>query len=178
MKKITCIASLVLCALVSLAQNYEPADDKSAIKFTIKNFGINTGGSFKGLRGSIAFSEANPAAGRFEISVETATVNTDNDLRDSHLKKEDYLDVEKYPRMTFVSEQIGKKGSHFTVTGKLTIKDVTQDISFPFTAEQEADGLLLKGSFTINRRDFHVGGNSMVLADKVIIDLSIFGKKK
>ena len=64
------------------AQQYQPVDDKSAVTFTIKNFGVNTSGSFKGLDGNIEFDKANPAKSAFDISIDAATVNTDNSSRD------------------------------------------------------------------------------------------------
>jgi len=160
------------------AQQYQPADDKSAITFTIKNFGINTGGNFKGLAGSIEFDKDNPANGVFDISIDAGTVNTDNSARDGHLRKEEYFDAEKYPKIRFKSAKVVSKGSGFSVSGKLTIKETTKDISFPFTATAREDGYLFKGSFQLNRRDFKIGGNSMVLGDNVTVTLSVFAKKK
>lgn len=160
------------------AQQYQPVDSKSAVKFSIKNFGIKTGGAFKGLEGVIEFDKANPDKSKFDISVASATVNTDNNSRDNHLRKEEYFDVEKYPKITFKSEKMVSKGNGFSVTGKLTIKGTVKDISFPFTATPKDDGYLFEGSFNINRRDFKVGGNSAVLGDDVTVTLSVFAGKK
>jgi polyisoprenoid-binding protein YceI len=106
-------------------------------------------------------------------------VNTDNDSRDNHLRKEEYFDVQSRPRIIFKSEKItaGKSGN-FQVSGKLTIKGTTKDISFPFKASAKDDGYLFDGSFQLNRRDFKVGGNSLVLGDNVSVSLSVFAKKK
>lgn len=165
--------------VASHAQQYQPTDEKSEVKFVIKNFGINTGGSFKGLQGTIVFDAANAAAGSFDISIDVNTVNTDNDSRDNHLRKEEYFDVQSHPRISFKSEKItaGKSGS-FQVSGKLTIKGTTKDISFPFKASAKDDGYLFEGSFQLNRRDFKVGGNSLVLGDNVSVSLSVLAKKK
>ncbi|MEP6747571.1 MAG: YceI family protein [Bacteroidota bacterium] len=160
------------------AQQYQPVDDKSEVKFAIKNFGIMTGGSFKGLEGNIEFDKANPDKATFDITVDAAKVNTGNDSRDSHLRKEEYFDATKYPKISFKSEKIVSKGNGFTASGKLTIKGTTKDISFHFTATAKDDGVLFEGSFGLNRRDYKVGGNSMVLGDNVTVTLSVFTKKK
>jgi polyisoprenoid-binding protein YceI len=160
------------------AQQYQPADDKSSVTFTIKNFGVNTGGAFKGLAGTIEFDKANPEKAVFDISVAAATVNTDNSTRDNHLRKEEYFDAEKFPELHFKSDKVISRGNGFSVSGKLTIKGTTKNISFPFTASPEEDGLLFEGNFEINRLDFKVGGSSMVLADKVTVKLSVAAKKK
>jgi polyisoprenoid-binding protein YceI len=170
---------IAFCSIsVISAQQYQPADDKSEVKFAVKNFGIMTGGSFKGLEGSIEFDTANPDKALFDITIDAAKVNTDNDSRDNHLRKEEYFDATKYPKISFKSEKIVSKGNGFTVSGKLTIKGTTKDISFPFKATAKDDGYLFEGNFELNRRDYKVGGNSMVLGDNVTVTLSVFAKKK
>ncbi|MCI0751233.1 MAG: YceI family protein, partial [Flammeovirgaceae bacterium] len=63
--------------------------------------------------------------------------------------------------------------SAWQATGKLTIKNVTKEISFPFTATKQDNGYLFKGGFTINRRDFGVGEGSLSLADELMVKFSI-----
>ena len=172
------ILLICLCSLTAANAQYQPVDDKSTVKFTVKNFGINTGGHFSGLEGAIDFDKDHPEKAVFSMSVEAAKVNTDNDSRDNHLRKEEYFDVAKYPKITFKSEKITGKGGDFTVSGQLTIKGVTKTISFPFKAEPKDDGYLFEGSFQINRRDFKVGGNGVVLGDNVTVSLSVFARKK
>lgn len=168
-----------LCSFIMVhAQHYQPVNDKSTVKFTIKNFGINTGGNFKGLAGNIEFDKDSPEKANFTMSIDAATVNTDNDSRDSHLRKAEYFDVANHPKITFTSEKISGKGSNLTATGKLTIKGVSKNISIPFTATPKDDGYLFEGSFQINRRDFKVGGNGVVLGDNVNVSLSVFAQKK
>jgi len=160
------------------AQQLQPSDDKSAVKFTIKNFGISTGGSFTGLEGDIEFDKANPERAVFKMSLEAAKVNTGNDSRDNHLRKEEYFDVAKYPKISFKSDKVTSKGGELIVSGQLTIKGTTKNISFPFKATAKDDGYLFEGSFQLNRRDYKVGGNSMVLGDNVAVSLSVFARKK
>jgi polyisoprenoid-binding protein YceI len=75
------------------AQQYKPVDEKSDIKFVIKNFGLNTSGSLNGLKGTINFDPSNPGASPLMVSVEVTPVNTGSDARDNHLKKEEYFNV-------------------------------------------------------------------------------------
>ncbi|MEO5681487.1 MAG: YceI family protein [Chitinophagaceae bacterium] len=170
---------LTVCSLTILhAQQYQPADDKSTVKFGIKNFGISTGGSFKGLAGDINFDKANPEKIVFDISVDAATVNTGNDSRDNHLRKEEYFDAAKFPKISFKSDKVTSKGGGFVASGTITIKGTARNISFPFKATAQDDGYLFEGSFKINRRDFKVGGNSVVLGDEATVTLAVFAKKK
>ena len=70
----------------------------SKVHFTIKNFGIKTGGDLSGLKGEIYFFTTDLAACRFNVTVDASTVDTDNGSRDDHLKGSEYFDVEKFPR--------------------------------------------------------------------------------
>jgi polyisoprenoid-binding protein YceI len=160
-------------------QWYIPADNGSSIKFKINNFGISFNGSFKGLKGKIDFDPANPAAGSFEATIDASSVNTDNEMRDDHLRKDDYFDVKNYPQIRFISTKVtpSNRGGTLFIFGNLTIRDVTKEISFPFTATPQEGGYLFKGAFIINRRDFNVGGSSFTLSDKVSVSLTVFAPR-
>lgn len=178
MKQITILLFFILSLTKVEAQNFVPVDEGSAIKFTIKNFGFSTGGSFTGLTGTIRFDAANSINGSFAVSINASSINTDNKSRDKHLRKEEYFDVEKHPVINLVSSSISiVKPGTFLMKSKLTIKGITKEISFPFTAAAQNNGYLFSGSFKISRRDFGVGGASMVLADNLEVSLSVFAKK-
>jgi polyisoprenoid-binding protein YceI len=170
---------LFLFASVSHAQVYIPVDEGSKVKFVIKNFGINTGGTFQGLAGTIRFDPDNIAADSFNVSVSAKTVNTDIEARDNHLRKAEYLDVEKFPTINFQSSKIvhTNKPDYLYLYGLITIKGVTSQVKFPFSYTSQKDGYLFEGEFEINRRDFGVGGNSFSLSDIVTIQLSVFARK-
>jgi len=173
MKNILILLMLTLSYNLATAQ-YKPIDKGSMLQFNIKNLGFGVSGKFTGFKGSINFDAQSPANGSFDVTIDAGTVNTDNSLRDSHLRDASYFDVQKYPVIRFVSSKInpaGKTGT-FNISGKLTIKDVTRDISFPFTATTLSDGYIFKGSFKINRKDFGVGGTSTISNElEVLLDV-------
>ncbi|HLY69725.1 MAG TPA: YceI family protein [Puia sp.] len=157
---------------------YKPLDKGSSIQFTIKNFGINTGGSFTGLQGEINFDSHDLSAAKVNVSIDAGTINTDNETRDEHLRQDTYFDVKDYPRISFVSTKItasDKTGVLF-IFGKLTIKNQTREISFPFTVTPNGNGYLFKGTFNINRKDFGVGGTS-IISNSLEVQLSILATK-
>jgi len=176
--KIFLILSLVIVSGILASNQYKPEDQGSAVQFRIKNLGFNVDGTFNGLDGNIQFDPNNLTASQFEVSVDANTVNTDNNMRDNHLRNEPYLDVKNYPRIRFVSTKItpSNKTGTFTIFGKLTIKNQTKDISFPFTASMSNEGYVFSGTFRINRRDFNVGGASTI-SDDLDVTLKIFSKK-
>lgn len=179
MKKIIIISTLLFFIANVFAQSYSAVDAGSAVKFSIKNFGLTVNGSFKGLQGKIIFNADNPAASSFNVGVDAATVNTGNGSRDSHLKKEDYFNAAGHPKLNFVSVKVtgtGKAGM-YNMEGNLTIKGITKLISFPFTATANAGGYLFSGQFKINRQDFKVGGSSWVLSDGLTVLLNISAQK-
>ena len=179
MLKIGFTAVTLFITIVSFGQTYTPTDAGSKVYFVIKNFGINTGGTFEGLAGSITFDPANLSAASFDVTVDAKTVDTDIEARDNHLRKAEYFDVEKYPKISFRSTKITatNKDGYLYMFGVITIKNVSKDISFPFTQTSKDGGILFKGDFKLDRKEFGVGGSSFSLSDDVSIQLSIFAKK-
>jgi len=177
MKLVLGFMFLIACLVSVKAQQYRPVDEKSKISFTIKNFGFNTPGTLTGLKGTIKFNPSDLPSSSFNVSVNVNTINTGIDARDSHLKKEEYFDAEKFPTINFVSTNITKDQNGYVVSGNLTIKGVTKPVSFPFTIENQGNGMLFDGSFSINRKDFGVGGSSAVLSNTVNVTLKVFATK-
>jgi polyisoprenoid-binding protein YceI len=176
-KVFTAIA--LFCIVTAFGQNYTPTDAGSKVRFVIKNFGINTGGTFEGLAGTIVFDPANLAGASFNVSLDAKSVNTDMEARDNHLRKEEYFDVEKYPKLSFKSTKITNtnKEGYLFMFGVITIKNISKEISFPFKQTSKDGGILFEGEFKLNRRDFGVGGKSFSMSDELNVELSIFAKK-
>jgi polyisoprenoid-binding protein YceI len=178
MKRLLPSFSLIILSFSLFAQTYTPVGNGSKVHFVIDNFGIATGGDFSGLAGTIKFDPANPAASEFDVSVDASTVDTDIEARDNHLRRAEYFDVKNYPKISFKSTKITKtnKDSYFYMFGNVTIKGVTKEIKFPFTATAKDGGYLFEGSFKLNRRDFGVGRNSLSLSDNLTVSLSVLAK--
>jgi polyisoprenoid-binding protein YceI len=179
MKNSLFIAILLFSFIGVYAQKDLVATDAgSKVHFVIKNFGINTGGDLSGMKGTIQFDPQHPGASSFNVTVQVSTIDTDNERRDKHLRHADFFDAEKYPTIRLTSKKIeSATGPHnYIFTGDLVIKDVTRQVSFPFTAKPQADGYLFEGEFTINRLDYHVGGESATMSDDVKVSLSAFAK--
>jgi polyisoprenoid-binding protein YceI len=173
---------LILFSSAIQAQHYVPTDEGSKVHFVIKNFGINTGGDFTGLKGDIYFTSNDQASCKFNVSVSANTVDTDNPSSDKNLKSDEYFDVQKYPDIKIVSTKINKTNKtasgFYYFTGDLMMHGITKTISFPFHAEKLQDGYLFTGDFEINRLHYAVGEDNAVLGNKVIITLKVFAKKK
>jgi polyisoprenoid-binding protein YceI len=179
-KKIVALATtLCLVMHIAMAQSYLLADDNSSVQFKIKNFGSNVAGSFKGLKGKIAFDPAALSKASFFATVDVNTINTGNKSRDKHLVKDDYFNAAAFPTIQIASTKIelGAKAGEYKLTGTLTMKGTSKFIQIIFTATPTANGWLLKGELPLNRRDYKIGGNSMILSDNVIVYLNITANK-
>lgn len=176
---------LLICLLFisfnTYAQKYTPVDTASKVYFVIKNFGIGTGGDFTGLKGNVTFLPESPADCKFDVSVATSTVDTNNGMRDKSLTGDEYFEAAKFPLITIVSSKIEKTNKtaagFYYFTGNITIKGITKPIAFPFQAKEEKNGYLFTGNFNITRSDFGVGSQSIVLSNEVAVTLSVFAKK-
>jgi len=177
MKSILLISLLILSGRFAPTM-FKPEDQGSSVQFTIRNLGFKVNGSFSGLDGKIQFDPNDLAASTFDVTVDANTVNTDNTMRDEHLRKESYFDIKNYPRIRFLSTHITSSGKNggFIVSGKLTIKNQTKDISFPFSASLSNEKYLFKGTFKINRKDFDIGGSSTI-SDELEVNLNILADK-
>jgi len=173
---------ICLCALwysqTALAQNYVPVDQASSVKFLISNLGFDVSGMFKGLQGAIVFDEKNISASSFQISINSTSIDTDNDSRDKHLKGEDYFNVQQYPVIKLVSAKVAKSTTpgYYVLFATLTIKNKMQDISFPFTVSSEANAYRFKAEFKIKRRDFDIGGKNTI-SNELKVKLDVLTKK-
>jgi polyisoprenoid-binding protein YceI len=172
------IAFLIISNSV-MAQTYNANDINSKISFVIKNIGLNVNGSFSGLKGIIIFDVKDLKSSEINVSVNSNSVNTDNSARDKHLRKDDYFDVEKFPLITFKSTKIeaATRLNRYNVEGNLNIKGIIKPIKFELIASEKDNNLELKCNFEINRRNFKVGGNSLVLSDNVKMNLNIVCNK-
>jgi polyisoprenoid-binding protein YceI len=117
-------------------------------------------GRFSDVSGTVYYDEKDPAKSSVKAVIKAASVNTDNEMRDKDLRSANFFETNKYPEIRFQSTKIEKVGDQLQVTGNLTIKDVTRQVSFPITlAQTEVKGKVRLGvefSTALNRLDYNV----------------------
>ena len=135
----------------------------SSAQFKVRHMMIaNVKGEFDKVSGTVHFDPANPAASSVEASIDVATISTRDEQRDGHLKSPDFLDVEKFPAITFKSKKVTPTSSDsFDVTGDLTIRGVTKEVKLSveeLTGEaKDPWGNMRRGATAktrIDRKDF------------------------
>jgi len=148
-----------------------------SVTFKIKNAGISVNGSFDTVSAVLLFSQEKLSTSSLSGKVVVNSIHTGINMRDKDIKKEEYFDVDKFKDIEIKSTKVYYKGNAYAGLFDVTIKGVTRQIEIPFDFIQLSDEGEFKGSFTINRRDFGVGGGSMMMGDNVTITIDIKAKK-
>lgn len=135
------LSPLALSSVAHAAENYviDTKGMHASINFRIKHLGYSwLLGRFNDFDGSFTFDEANPANSKVDVTIKTASLDSNHAERDTHLRGDKFLDVSKFPTATFKSTKISKgdDAGEYTVTGDLTLHGVTK----PVTIEVESVG--------------------------------------
>ena len=136
----------------------------SYIEFEIDNMIFRTvEGKISGMSGTVNFNESDLAHSNFSVCIDPATVDTESEDRDEHLKNPDFFDVTKYSEICFSSTSITKDGSGYLVKGKLKMYNTTSNAQIKF----KVVGNKLVGEMEVNRFDYNLAteeydGTSMV----------------
>ena len=166
----------------------------TAAQFAVKHFMISTvRGAFKGVNGTITWDDQDVTKSTVNVTIDATTVNTGEPARDKDLKSEKFLDIAKYPTITFTSSKIEQAGAgKLKVTGDLAIRCVTKqvvlDVDGPSASIKDPYGntrSALSATTKINRQDFGVkwnasmdGGGAVVSDDvNITIDLEMTKQK-
>lgn len=160
------------------APQWEVDPAHSSIYFSVQHIYSTTRGYFEDFKGTVMFSPDDLAGSRFDFEVKVKSINTANSKRDGHLNSGDFFDSKKYPKMTFVSTVVKQvKDDQYLVEGKMTVKDVSQTVSVPFTLlgvkDHPFDGKSEVAGFearmAIDRLAYHVGSGKFY-------DMGVVGK--
>jgi polyisoprenoid-binding protein YceI len=173
MKRIVALI-IPLLILANFASAQKVTILKSTIKFQLKNLGVNTGGTINGLTANMDFNPDKLETSNIETTLDINSINTDNDLRDSHLRGDEFFDAAKYPTITMKSISFKhKSGDKYTGQFNLTIKGITKTFEVPFTYTTDASGATFKGGLKLNRLDFNLGGKSLVMSNDVSVSIEV-----
>jgi len=167
------------------------------INFSVKHFFTPVTGTFRDYQVDFQFDRENPENSSMKVTIDVASVDTNNERRDNHLRSGDFFNAAEFPQMTFESTSVKKvSGNQFVATGKLTIKGITQEIDLPITVLGTTDlppqmqemmgGITQIASFeastTLDRRDFEVGvanwAQTMIVSGDVVVSISLEANRK
>ena len=166
---------------------YQIDPGHSEIGFAVKHLVISkTHGRFADVKGELRLDDDNFTRSEIEVEIDAASIDTRQEDRDAHLRSPDFLDVEKYPTLTFRSREIESIGDdRYRVVGDLTIRDVTRQATLDVVEQGRVadpwggERVAFSAGTTIDRRDFGLTwnealeGGGVVVGNEVSIELEI-----
>lgn len=152
----------------------------SSIGFSVKHMMVSkVRGTFGDFTAEVEANETDLTGANIAFTIQVASINTGSEDRDNHLRSADFFDVETYPEIKFVANNIVKKGDDYEIVGDLTIKDVTKPVVFE--AEYGGNGtnpwgvevVAFEAETKINREDFGLTWNAALETGGVLVGKDI-----
>ncbi len=157
----------------------------ASVNLKVKHLGYSwLTGRFNDFSGHFSYDKDNVSASKISVTVETDSFDTNHGIRDKHIKSKDFLRVKKYSEAKFVSTKITQNGEKLKIEGKITIRDVTKDVSFDAIKIGEGKDpwggyrVGFSGSLAITMADFGVPTSLGPDSTQVFLDLHIEGVRK
>jgi polyisoprenoid-binding protein YceI len=155
---------------------YNVDNTHSEIGFSVRHMMFaKVRGQFKTWKATLAYDAAKPTSSTITVEIDTASIDTREAQRDTHLRSGDFFDAEKFPKMTFTSKRLEPSGKSYKLVGDLTIRDVTKEVTLD--VEQTGSGkdpwgndrLGFSAKTSINRSDFGLKWNQALEAGGVLV---------
>jgi polyisoprenoid-binding protein YceI len=173
-------------AAATATRTYQIDRAHSDVSFTVRHLVSRVRGHFPDVEGAVDFDPADPAAGSVRVTIQAASITTNEPARDAHLRSDDFFAVDAHPTLTFVSREVRPRGAQtLDVAGDLTIRGVTRPVTLAATYLGQAkdpwgnDRVAFEAETTINRKDFGLAWNAaletggVLVGDEVRIHLEV-----
>ena len=185
------LATALLTASTAAADTWVVDKNHSNVNFQVRHLVSKVSGRFTDFKGTVEANPAKPETSSVEFTITSTSIDTNVADRDKHLRSADFLDVEKYPELSFKSTKVVANGKdQFAVAGPLTIHGVTKEVTLPVTflgSDKDPWGNERAGfetTLTLNRKDYGMVWNKtldsggVLLSDEVAITITIEATKK
>ena len=172
------VAVTMAVSAAAQAGSWRIDPNHSAAQFSVRHLGVSTvRGAFMKVSGSASYDPADPSKNSVDVTIDASSVDTRVEMRDNDLRSPNFLDVQKYPTITFKSKQSKSAGAgKLEILGDLTIhgvtKEVTLDVDGPSAPIKDPWGnqrIGASASTKINRRDFGINGAAGAVGDEISI---------
>lgn len=180
------VVTLGLLSPAGAADQFEIDRSHSSVGFSVRHMMVtNVKGNFKDFSGTILYDDKDISKSSVNVTIKTASVDTDNENRDNDLRSPNFFDAAKYPEITFASKRVEKAGDGFTCIGTLTMHGVSKDVTVPFkiigpVKDQRGNTRIgIEASLTINRTDYGIvysralEGGGLVVGNEVKIEINL-----
>ena len=174
------VAVTMAVSAAAQAGSWRIDPNHSAAQFSVRHLGVSTvRGAFMKVSGSASYDPADPSKNSVDVTIDASSVDTRVQMRDNDLRSPNFLDVQKYPTITFKSKQSKSAGAgKLEILGDLTIhgitKEVTLDVDGPSAPIKDPWGnqrIGASASTKINRKDFGINGASGAVGDEISITI-------
>ena len=171
------LASFLASAIAGAAPlKTDPA--KSSVTAVFKQMGVPVEANFKQFNAQIDYDAAKPAASKASVEIMTASLDLGDPEYNKEVTKKEWFNAAQFPKASFVSTGISPSGAgKFNVTGKLTIKGRSANVSFPLSMKMEAGKHVFEGQLPIKRLAFNIGEgewkDTSMVADEVVIKFRV-----
>jgi polyisoprenoid-binding protein YceI len=181
---VACLMSLLVAGGALAADAYVTDTVHTLVGFTVQHFVISkVRGKFNEFHGMIVYDENDITKSSMKGTIKVASIDTDDEERDDHLRSADFFDAVHYPEIIFASKKVEKRGKGYILIGDLTIRGITKEVAVPFVITGkivDPRGKMRIGfeaSLRMNRKDFGVAyhrlmdNGGLVVGDTVDIEL-------
>ena len=175
---IRAVSVILIFNLIFISATVPSMEVKShSITFEIENAGITVKGSLPEANIEIRFDPDHLDKSQLSATADASAISTGIRLRDKHLLGREYFYVEKYPVISLKSKSLRKiKGNKYMGTFDLTLRGKTKEVEIPFNVSKKSNDIILSGKFSIDRMEFGVGEESIILSNEVRIAIELVAK--
>jgi polyisoprenoid-binding protein YceI len=177
-------ALLLALPLSAQTRVFRVDDNHTVLGFKASTLLFDVPGRFTRYQVNIQGDPDAPAGAKVQVDIDAKSINTAIQARDEHLRSADFFDVAKYPKITFISQDVRKDGDRMVVRGTLTLHGVAKQVELPFLAAEGMNGAgtrtwSYRATIPLDRLDFGLGAESVAakisLKRPVELDLLLVG---
>jgi polyisoprenoid-binding protein YceI len=176
--KFLLLASLLSAAVIAEAIPLKTDQVKSSVSVVFKQMGVPVEANFKQFSAQIDYDAARPGASKAIVEIMTPSFDLGDPTYNKEVTKKEWFNAAQFPKATFVSSSIAPVAAgKFSVSGKLTVKGRTTDVSFPLSVRMEGGKQVFEGQIPIKRLAFNIGEgewkDTSMVADEVVIKFRV-----
>jgi len=174
----TAAVAAIAFALPALAVALKTDPAKSSVSAVFKQMSVPVEAKFKKFNAQIDYDSAKPEAGKASVDIDVPSFDLGDPEYNKEVQKKEWFNGAQFPKASFVSSALKPAaGGKLDVSGKLTIKGKTADVSFPMTVKKEGNNQVFEGALPIKRLAFNIGEgewkDTSMVADEVLIKFRV-----
>lgn len=160
-KTIALLGCLILASQANAVEFASIQADKSSLSFVYRQMNVPIDGHFKKFSTQLSFDPAKPASAKAAFELDLNSIDAGSDEANDEVVGKEWFNTKAFPKASFVSSGIKPLGGNrYEISGKMTIKGRTQNITAPFTFSPQGNTAIVDGAFVLKRADFAIGEGS------------------